>query len=173
MDTHTPYSPKHEILKHFDINKLKAFRVICKHFLRKQLTAEEIEFFKILYDMQIYQIDLALSKYLPKIMGNSNDTYVIITADHGEEFMENGRIGHASILTRTLLHVPLIIYGGELKPRIVDIKASLIDLAPTILDLLGLKIPSFFKETSLLRKEESEQVIAQGIFNGKRYQRML
>jgi arylsulfatase A-like enzyme len=114
-----------------------------------------------------------LSKYLPKITrGNTKDNYVIITADHSEELEDKKKAGHhGGRLTHKLLHVPLIICGGELEQRIIDTKASLIDLVPTILDLLGIKKPEFYKGTSLLRKSKSEKVVAQGIFRGKMLQR--
>jgi len=175
MDTHIPYCPKHEVLHKFGIKNFHALRVVYKHFRRKELTSEELGVFRLLYDAQIYQIDQALATSLPKIMkGDVKDNYVVITADHGEELEDKSKVGsHSGKLTDKLLRVPLIIYGGELKPKTVNIKASLIDLAPTILDLLGVKKPKTFKGTSLLRKNEPEQVIAQGIFKGKKHQRII
>jgi len=174
MDTHIPFSPKHAILEKFGINKFSALRVIAKHFRRKSLTAKEAALFEMLYNAQIYRVDQALAQYLPKIMNeNAEDTYVFITADHGEEFSDNRSLGHhAGILTDALLHVPLIIYGGGLKPKIINLKASLIDLAPTILDLLKIKKPKAFKGTTLL-KEKASPIVAQGIFKGKKHQRVL
>jgi len=174
MDTHIPFSPKHAILEKFGISKFNALCVIAKHFRRKPLTAKEAALFELLYDAQIYRIDQVLATYLPKMVdGNFDDTYVFITADHGEEFSDSRKIGHhASILTDELLHVPLIIYRGELKARIIDMKTSLIDLAPTILDLLKIKKPISFKGESLLKKKDG-QVIVQGIFRGKKHQRVL
>jgi arylsulfatase len=173
MDTHVPYSPKHEILDKFGINKFNAFRVIYKHFRRKELTDEEFEIFKLLYDAQIYQVDCALSKYLPKITrGNISDSYVIITADHGEELEDKRKVGHAGRLTYKLLRVPLMICGGGLEPKIIDTKASLINLAPTILDLLEIQKPKSYKGTSLLRKSKPEQIIAQGIFKEEKCQQI-
>jgi len=175
MDTHIPYCSRHEILDRFKINKFQALRVVYKHFKRKELTSGELEIFKQLYDAQIYQIDHALSKYLPKIMGEkASDSYVIITADHGEELEDRRKAGlHAGKLTDKLLRVPLIIYGGGLKPKIVDVKASLIDLVPTILDLLEIEEPKYFKGVSLLKKDKPEEIIIQGIFKGERHQRVI
>ncbi len=113
MDTHIPYSPKHEVLKQFGISKLRAAMILYKQIFRKNISKEEVRLVKLLYDSQIYQIDQALAKYLPKMVNHDfEDTYIIITADHGEEFFENGRIGHSGVLTDTLLRVPLIICGG-------------------------------------------------------------
>jgi len=175
MDTHVPYCPKHDLLDKFGINKFNALRVIYKRFKHKTLSDAEFEIFKLLYDVQIYQIDLALSKYLPKITdGDVRDNYVIITADHGENLEDKEKAGsHSDRLTDNLLRIPLIIYGGGLEPRRIEAKASLIDLAPTIVDLLGFKKPRGFKGESLLKLDKPRKVIAQGIFKGVRCQRIL
>jgi len=177
MDTHTPYSPKHDLLDKFGINKFNALRVIYKrHFKRKKLSDGEFEVFKLLYDVQIRQIDRALSRYLAKIMrGGTENNYVIITADHGENLEDKDKAGtHSDRLTDELLRVPLIIYGGELKPgRKIHVKASLIDLVPTILDLLKIRKMKCFKGESLLKTDKSRRVVAQGIFRGTRYQRII
>jgi arylsulfatase len=172
MDTHVPYCSKHETLTKFGISKLDALRVVYKHFRRKELTEKDFEVFKLLYDAQIYQVDYAMSKYLPKVVKkNTNNSYIIVTADHGEAIEDRRKIGHADRLTNELLHVPLIIYGKGLEPEVIDMKASLIELAPTILDFLEIEAPKSYRGTSLLSKRGSGQVIAQGIFRGKKYQR--
>jgi len=175
MDTHVPYCPRHQFLDKFGISKFSALRVVYKRFRRKELTEKEFEIFRLLYDVQIYQVDYILSKFLPKITKeNMKNSCVIITADHGEELEDKKKAGsHSEKLTPKLLHVPLIICGGELRPEIIDTKASLIDLAPTILGLLKIEKPKSYKGKSLLRKSQSEKVIAQGIFKGKKYQRIL
>ena len=74
------------------------------------------------------------------------NTYIIITSDHGEEFKDHGSFGHNHTLYNELVHVPLIIQGPGIpkKTRIAD-KVRLIDIFPTIFDLLGVhnKISSF------------------------------
>lgn len=175
MDTHTPYLPKHEILDDFGIKKFNVLRVVYKRFRRKRLNDEEFEFFKLLYDVQVYQVDRALSRYLPKLMkGGTEKNYVIITADHGENLEDKDKAGtHSDRLSDELLRVPLIIYGGQLKSRIISIKASLIDLAPTVLDLLGFKKPKCFRGESLLKTDKPRMIIAQGIFKGIRCERVI
>jgi arylsulfatase A-like enzyme len=76
---------------------------------------------------------------------------LIITADHGEEFYDHGGWGHRHQLHDELLHVPLVIRWpeGEKAGTRVATPASLVDLAPTILDVLGLRIPPQFEGTSL------------------------
>lgn len=70
-----------------------------------------------------------------------NDTAVIITGDHGEEFMEKGHWGHNSEFVEEQSRVPLIIYVPGVKPEVVDTMTSHLDIAPTVMDLLGVKNP--------------------------------
>ncbi|UCH31488.1 MAG: sulfatase [Candidatus Bathyarchaeota archaeon] len=175
MDAHTPYSPQHQALDSIGFSKKKAFLLIYKHWgMKLPLKTSELHSFKKLYDLQIRAIDNALKKYLPTLASeNFDETYVLITADHGEEFMENGIIGHVRPLGKLLLHVPLIIYGGGVEHRVENMRASLIDLAPTIMDLVGLEKFKGFKGRSLLKLDKDRAVIAQGIFQEKRLQRVV
>ena len=77
---------------------------------------------------------------------------IIFTSDHGEEFGEHGRVGwHSHSLYDELLRVPLIIkfprsvFGGERVPR----QVRSIDIAPTILGILGLPAEPGFVGTDL------------------------
>ncbi len=174
MDIHVPYCPSHDALRQIGFSKSKAFFLIYKQWgITSSLTSGELRLFKKLYDLQILHIDQTLEKYLSKLTnGDFGNTIIVVTADHGEEFMENGVVGHSKHLTETLLHVPLIISGGGMKHRRISKKSSLLDVAPTIMDLVGLKSFKGFRGKSLLRLENDRPVIAQGIFKGKRHQRV-
>lgn len=65
------------------------------------------------------------------------ETLVVFTADHGEQFGEHGRFEHSDV-HRENVHVPLFVAGVGLTPRRVSAVVGLIDLAPTVLSLLGL-----------------------------------
>jgi len=67
-----------------------------------------------------------------------NDQIVIVHADHGDGFGEHGFYHHPPILYEELIHVQLVIYNADIKEQI-NKPVSLINLAPTILELLGLK----------------------------------
>ena len=61
-----------------------------------------------------------------------------MTADHGEELMEHGWIGHTRTLFDELLHVPLIVWlPGVLEPAEIEAPVSLVDIAPSVLSSLG------------------------------------
>ena len=98
-----------------------------------------------LYDAGIRQMDdgiARLFKFLKKkkLFDNS---LIIITADHGEEFLEHGGVLHGRTQFQEVIQVPLIMRGPGL-PRRKRIKtmASLIDIMPTILGLLDIAQPA-------------------------------
>src|SRR5262249_13337447 len=68
-----------------------------------------------------------------------DDSIVIVTADHGEEFMEHGGTSHAFMLWNELIHVPLLFIAPGLLPEGLVVKEPVqsIDIYPTLLDLLG------------------------------------
>lgn len=82
-----------------------------------------------------------------------DDSWIVVTADHGEELMEHGALlAHGRTLYEELLRVPLIIklprqrHAGS----VVDEVVEAIDLMPTLLDGAGLYVPPGFQGTSLL-----------------------
>jgi arylsulfatase A-like enzyme len=83
--------------------------------------------------------------------GLLEDSIIIVTADHGEEFMEEGTFSHfAESSSDILLHVPLMIAGGRLiQPRHIQVPVSTIDIPPTVCDLLGVGMPDSFRGVSL------------------------
>ena len=83
--------------------------------------------------------------------GLDRDTIVVVTADHGDMFREHGWFTHGPMPYDELLRVPLIVAGpGRIEPRRIDGQVALIDLAPTLLDILGVAIPASFQGSSFL-----------------------
>jgi hypothetical protein len=70
------------------------------------------------------------------------NTIVIITGDHGEEFMEKGRWGHNSEFSEEQMRVPLVLRIPNIKPTRVNRITSHLDITPTLLPILGVKNPS-------------------------------
>src|SRR5262249_20285044 len=75
-------------------------------------------------------------------LGLARDTYVVLLSDHGEAFGEHGVVGHGLGAQQEQLHVPLIVRGPDV-PRgaTVQAPASIVDVAPTILELVGITPP--------------------------------
>jgi len=70
-----------------------------------------------------------------------DNSLIIITSDHGEEFLEHFKWGHGQSLYQELIHVPLLMefpQGSGITPRVVESPVNIIDIAPTVLDFLGL-----------------------------------
>ena len=86
-------------------------------------------------------------------------TAIIVSADHGEAFGEHGCYRHAFELWQPLIRVPLMIMVPGATPRRIDLNRSAIDLAPTILELMGIP-PEGLAGTSLVpelyEKQEPE-----------------
>ncbi len=102
---------------------------------------QQVEYMKALYDERIYQLDQKLA-YLLSFMSDpqiSKKTILIITADHGEEFMEHGFLFHGFNIYKPTTHVPLIMHVPGIKKKTVKGLAQGIDIYPTVLGLVGVK----------------------------------
>lgn len=113
---------------------------------KDEITEDDLNYIKALYDSEISFTD----KYIGQIMehlkkaGLYENVLIILTADHGEEFMERkGRwIGHCNKLYQEQIHVPLIIkLPGHSEQKIIRDYVSLVDIMPTILHKAGINIP--------------------------------
>ena len=129
----------------------------------KPLTRADKEQIIGLYDGEIRFTDDQIKVLLDTLqsMNLLNDTLLVITGDHGEEFWEHDGVAHGHTLYDELLRVPLIIHWPkEIKPKqVISKQVSLIDLMPTVLDMAGLPIPSQCRGQSLvsLLKTSSKQ----------------
>jgi len=77
-------------------------------------------------------------------------TVLVVLSDHGEAFGEHGMTWHGTTLYDELLRVPLMIWTRASGPRAVTDPVSLIDLGPTILDLMGVATPPRYMGQSLV-----------------------
>jgi hypothetical protein len=84
--------------------------------------------------------------------GRSDDTYVAVTADHGESLGEHGENEHGLLLYESAIRVPLIIATPFDEPRGIQRHepVSLIDVMPTMLELTGLQTPEVVHGRSLV-----------------------
>lgn len=96
-----------------------------------------------LYDQEVWFTDKHIGRVLDYIAAQpwADDTAVVMTADHGEAFYEHGMLYHGSEIWNELVHVPLFVYVPGAEPRRVKTRRSHIDIAPTILELMGGTIP--------------------------------
>jgi len=107
------------------------------------------------YDAMLAQMDAALGRLFAELArrGVLDQTIVIVTSDHGEEFGEHNLMGHGNSLYLPLLHVPMVIRypGGVPAGSQVTQPVALRDIASTIMDLARIPGPSPFPGRTLTR----------------------
>ena len=96
------------------------------------------------YAAGIRQLDDVLGAVLAELeaRGLAERTLVVVTSDHGEEFLEHGDVLHGRSQYEETLRIPLIFAGPGVPAGVrVSESASLVDVAPTVLGLLGQPLP--------------------------------
>ena len=126
------------------------------------------------YDAEIAYIDGAVGRFLESLAARQllQDTLIVLTSDHGESLGEHGEQTHGYFIYESTLRVPLILRwprAAAQYPARVDEPASLLDLAPTVLDFLGIPAPPQFQGHSLFRllgphPPEGEPVYAESMY---------
>ncbi len=109
--------------------------------LRSQalLTPADARELERLYDSEISFTDKHVGRILSRLreLGLDSRTLMVITADHGEEFLDHGRLGHTKTLYDEVIAVPLLVRWPGGAPGVVAEPVALLDVAPTILAVLG------------------------------------
>jgi len=106
-----------------------------------QLTDEDLEYIKAVYDEEIAYTDFWVGRLLDEInnRGMAGSTITIVTADHGEYFLERGRFFHGKDVYEELVHVPLVISGAinkEYHGSVVNQSVEISSIAKTIMELV-------------------------------------
>jgi len=98
---------------------------------------------KAMYDGEVWYTDHHIGRLLDYIASQpwGARTAIMLTSDHGEAFDEHGMSWHGVDLWEPLIRVPLIAYVPGAKAHRVQAKRSLIDIVPTVLDLMGVPLP--------------------------------
>jgi arylsulfatase A-like enzyme len=104
------------------------------------------------YDAECSFVDKYIGQILDALgrAGLADNTAVIVFSDHGESFGEHHFFFHGETIYEEVERVPLIFHVPGIAPRQVPGPAMLIDVAPTIVDLLHGEIPPSFRGMSLL-----------------------
>jgi arylsulfatase A-like enzyme len=120
---------------------------------RPELDAADLGELERLYDSEIAFTDHHIGRLLDHLRarGILDQTLVILTADHGEEFLDHDDLGHAKTLYDELVRVPLMLRVPGAVPTLIDAPVGLIDVYPSVLDYLGLPAEPRAAGRSLLR----------------------
>jgi len=145
---------------------------------RRALPASEIETIHALYRAAVPHLDEEMGAFFDELRsrGLYDDSLIIVTSDHGEEFREHGRFIHSQPYDETI-HVPLLVkfpQSWRAGTRVAEVVET-VDIMPTILEVLGLTVPEQAQGESLLGLVEggSERsktaVLSQDSINQTRY----
>ena len=175
-EVHHPYTPRAEYLALFESSYSGALPSDISLEVLGQINRGEIPFDEdqdlrhviAAYDAEIRSADVGLANLIDYLWkeGLYDDTLIVFTSDHGEEFGEHGQVGvHSHTLFDELLKVPLVIKlpGSTHGGRRVGQQVRGIDVAPTIVSVVGLEVPQEFAGsdiTSLLADGERDELIA-------------
>jgi choline-sulfatase len=121
MDAHEPYLPQGRAFDEF----------------MKDGRPNPRRDFVAAYDSEIRLLDSKVQGLFESLRWHE-DTILIVTSDHGEGFHDHGLSGHANSLYDELMRVPLIVYGGGVKPGRVAVPVGHVDVLPTLRELAGL-----------------------------------
>ncbi len=166
IDPHAPFDPPAPFGDPYAVDykgNIDAARLLVRMFRRHAvpLDAFDVEYLQSRYRGEIAFMDAYLARLMQRLerSGVADDTLVLFASDHGEEFMEHGTVGHYWNLYEEVLRVPMIwrlpgmIAAGQRVPSLVE----LLDVPPTLLDLLGIPIPEAMEGRSLRRDLSGEE----------------
>lgn len=126
-----------------------------------RLSADDMQHLRNLYAGEVRYIDDKVGSLMAKLdeTGLSDNTLVIITSDHGEEFWEHEGILHGGTLYDEVLRVPLIMKLPGVIPAGLRIEATvrLMDVMPTILSLEGIPFEPHIQGKDVMPLIEGEE----------------
>jgi arylsulfatase A-like enzyme len=179
-DMHTPYSPRKNLF--LPVDRELSARARQNEFCRyedlpdrsRRLRPESVpesrevqQYIEALYDSEIREVDESLGRFFAHLEKSEllDDTIVILTSDHGEEFWDHGSCEHVKTVYNELLRVPLFlrIPGSSARTSRSPVAAS-ISILPTVLDVLALPIPPGIDGKSLL-DDESRMIFSESQFH--------
>jgi len=112
---------------------------------REKLMPLDVEGLTALYDGEVHRLDRLVGGLAGQLeaQGLTGKTMVVVTSDHGQEFMEHDRYTYGHALHQEVLRVPLIIAGPGIVAPSATVKTpvALLDLAPTLIESAGATIP--------------------------------
>ena len=103
------------------------------------------------YDAEVAFVDQQVGRLVEALRtaGTLDDTLVVVLADHGEQLGEHGEQTHGFFIYDAAVQIPLIMAGPGIERRVVTDQVRIVDVMPTLLDLIGIEIPESVQGTTL------------------------
>ena len=141
MDLHLPYKEPSRYRRLWAGEGPRGLRELFNRTILMQVATHQRELVKPYlidrYDQNLRYVDDQLASLLNELGDNAT---VVLFADHGEEFFDHGDLEHGHTLYDELLRVPLVIKSPGLSPRRASQPVTLMDVTPTLLDLVEIPI---------------------------------
>lgn len=160
IDPHDPYypNPEHNPLPEPPRGEFEGSRTGIDAMMaagREAWTDRNIGWLEYLYDGEVAYLDDAFGQFVGALKrdGLYDETMIIVVSDHGEAFWEHGVRGHGKTLYEEEARVPFMIKFAGMPPadaRRIDRPVSVVDIAPTVLDAVGIASPDAFEGRSLV-----------------------
>lgn len=150
-EPHAPYTPKPGFKGVFDPDYSGTFDGSIGRFMRAR-EPRDVQHIVALYDEELLYADSRLGAFVDALAaaGLGSRATIFVFSDHGEEFLEHGRWAHGNALYDEVLRVPWVAFGPLVRGRgACDIPAQLMDIYPTVLDLLDFPQPYTLQGASL------------------------
>ena len=126
------------------------------------------------YDADIAFTDHHVGRFLHhlRVLDLFDSSMIILVADHGEEFMDHGFVSHGHSVYGELVNVPLIVHYPGTPPAVVDDLVALVDIYPTVLELLEIEPSESLVGRVLPRStgDPSGRVVFTGAVGGALYE---
>ena len=181
MDPHHPHYPPQEALSALGLSTITPpyARFLNSFWNRREIGPRRLQRYRkhvlSLYDAGVYWVDRQISRLVSALqqLQRWDETVFVLTADHGEEFLEHGVRYHSPAnLPEQLIHVPLLLRAPAIAGVCIsDVPFSLIHLAPSLLEALGVGVPDSFQGRSHWQQISagtgpSEPAIAEAVGSG-------
>ncbi len=126
------------------------------------------------YNGELGYIDHVVGDFWSYLVAHDlvNKSLIVFISDHGEGLGDHGESTHGYFIYQSTLHVPLIIHwpaGEPPMPARVDAPASLLDVSPTILDVLRFPMPQAMEGKSLLATTAPRDIFSESIYPQKHF----
>ena len=117
----------------------------------------DISHLEAMYDSRIVDADLRVAKIIDAVnrMNLSSKTVIVITSDHGEEFMDHDQIDHNSLFDE-IIHIPLVIKIPNTTAIKTDKIVQEVDILPTVLGIVGIKTSYVFDGHDILHGYDNQ-----------------
>lgn len=183
-DVHYDYIPPEKYIEMFDPEykgKIDSSNFMQNDQINPFMSKRDMEHIIALYDGEIRFTDDMIGNILGVLQshGRLNNTLIVIFSDHGDEFFEHGGKGHQRTLYDELIKIPLIFYwpGHFPEGKTIKQQAQIVDIMPTILDLVGIPLTRAVQGRSLVDNLSGSKMSARPTFCellvNKPYQRVI